>query len=220
MVRLEEAGLAKSGGPKLSDVAGVRKEYVDAPQDFVKMRDAFGKIDAAGKDVSPAGDLGLIYNYLRLLDPGSTVRESEFAQVAASGGLGERFQGYGNMLLTGQRLTDAQRNDVLAQSANAMQSQLGHQLRAEQEFGSLAERYAIPARDVTPDLIGPLREGVPKVERLPASEAQGFMQSTMGRVGQALGFGPGDPAAPAAPTPPSGSALPPDVEAILKGLGL
>lgn len=207
-LRLDAANLNAEGNVKLSDIAGIRKEYTGASEDFVKMRDAYSKITAAGADVSPAGDLSLIYNFMRMLDPASTVREGEFAQVAASGGLGERFTGYGNMLLTGQRLTDAQRSDVLAQTANVMREQLGHQLRTETEFGDLAEQYGVPRKHVTPDLIGPLRKGVATVERVAPEPPSSLLQrgaeaaqGVLGDVGDMLGMG-GTGEAPAAPQGP------------------
>jgi hypothetical protein len=171
----------------------VRKEYTNASTDFVAVRDAYSKMTAIGKDPSPAGDLGLIFNYMKMLDPSSTVRESEAAAVAASGSFGERAQAWGQQILTGERLTPAMRSDVLSQSANTMQAQLDHQLRAEQEFGDLGERYGIPRRDVTPDLIGDIRKGVPKVERMaegPAAQAgKGLLEQGLEMGRQALGIG-------------------------------
>jgi hypothetical protein len=55
---LDAAELAQTGGAKLSDVAGIRKEFTDRSQDFISPRDAFGRISAAATDPNPAGDQG------------------------------------------------------------------------------------------------------------------------------------------------------------------
>ncbi|MEM8882399.1 MAG: hypothetical protein AAGC82_17565, partial [Pseudomonadota bacterium] len=67
--------------PDFSDRQGLRKEFIGQTtvKDFRKQAEAFGRIDASAFEPSPAGDLALIFNYMKVLDPGSVVRESEFA---------------------------------------------------------------------------------------------------------------------------------------------
>ena len=56
----------------------IRGEIRKADPDFIKVEDAYGRIVASAEDPSPAGDLALVFNYMKVLDPGSTVREGEF----------------------------------------------------------------------------------------------------------------------------------------------
>jgi len=60
--------------------ASARKEFnsMDAIKDFRSVRSAYGRILASADKPSAAGDLALIFNYMKMLDPGSVVRESEF----------------------------------------------------------------------------------------------------------------------------------------------
>lgn len=45
---------------------------------IIEVDDAMGRIIASAKNPSPSGDLALVFNYMKMLDPGSVVRESEF----------------------------------------------------------------------------------------------------------------------------------------------
>jgi len=93
-----------------------------------------------------------------MLDPGSVVRESEFAQVAATGSLGQRFQAGALRILAGQRLTAEQRADFTGQARGLMFAQRRTQLRIEQQFRSIAERSGLPPDDVVVDFVGELRD--------------------------------------------------------------
>jgi hypothetical protein len=46
------------------------------------MREAIKKIETSGNRATGAGDLALIFNYMKMLDPNSVVRESEFRSAA------------------------------------------------------------------------------------------------------------------------------------------
>ena len=56
------------------------------------MREAYGRIHAA-KDAPPSGasDIALLYGYMKVLDPGSTVREGEFATASNAGGIPDKI---------------------------------------------------------------------------------------------------------------------------------
>jgi hypothetical protein len=51
---------------------------LQSTKDFQSVVSAFGRIEASASNPSAAGDLALIFNYMKMLDPGSVVRESEF----------------------------------------------------------------------------------------------------------------------------------------------
>jgi hypothetical protein len=62
---------------------------------------------------SAAGDLSLLYNYMKILDPTSVVREGEYATAANAGSVPQIIQNFYNKALTGQKLTAEQRADFL-----------------------------------------------------------------------------------------------------------
>lgn len=72
---------------KQRDEAGkLVKDYVGnaATKDFQKQAGAYTRVVQSAKNPSGAGDLALIFNFMKVLDPGSVVRESEFATAAGA----------------------------------------------------------------------------------------------------------------------------------------
>jgi hypothetical protein len=93
-----------------------------------------GRIIAAAKDPSPAGDMALIFGYMKLLDPGSTVREGEYATAANAGSIPERVQALYNKAKDGTALADEMRSDFL----NRAQSLYGN---SEKQYDTLTKQY-------------------------------------------------------------------------------
>src|SRR3546814_18719797 len=73
------------GAPKLTDVAGQRKEFTKLSGVFVETRDAFSRVTASAQEPTAAGALSLLINYMKILDPGSVVRGQAFKTVAETG---------------------------------------------------------------------------------------------------------------------------------------
>lgn len=60
-----------------------------------------------------AGDLSLIFAYMKILDPNSTVREGEFANAQNAGGVDDKIRNLYNKVMKGTRLSDRQRKDFV-----------------------------------------------------------------------------------------------------------
>jgi len=73
---------------EFSDIKDLRKEYNDRSKDYEKQTAAYGRlIDSAfTKDgqvkLDGPSQMALIFNYMKVLDPGSTVREGEYKTAA------------------------------------------------------------------------------------------------------------------------------------------
>lgn len=78
-----------------------------------QVANAYGTVLAAAQDPSAAGDLALIFAYMRMLDPGSVVREGEFATAQNAPGVPERVRAQYNRILSGERFTPEARADFL-----------------------------------------------------------------------------------------------------------
>lgn len=120
------AGLTEEQTKQLTDL---RKEYTGLPatKDFAKQATAYDRVVQSATDPSAAGDLSLIFNFMKVLDPGSVVRESEFATAAGARAALTRAEGAGTVvpafvaqavqrLETGQMLLPEQRNDFLTRA--------------------------------------------------------------------------------------------------------
>jgi len=126
----------------------LRDDFRSESKEFVKVRDAYGRI--LSTDASAAGDLALIFNYMKILDPGSVVREGEFATAQNSAGIPERIRAQYNKIKSGERLTETTRADFLQQAKNLYETQADSQSYLEAEYKTYAEEYGFkPSRIVT-----------------------------------------------------------------------
>lgn len=122
---------SKTTGTKLTDQSALRNQYLQQSKDFVQVRDAFGKVAAATKNPSAAGDLALIFNFMKILDPGSVVREGEFATAQNAASVPDRVRNMYNRVMSGERLNPDQRQDFIEQAGNIFKSQLQQQMLLE-----------------------------------------------------------------------------------------
>jgi hypothetical protein len=85
-------------------------------KDFKNVKISFDTIRAAAEVPSAAGDLSLIFAYMKVLDPNSSVREGEFANAQNAAGVPERIRNMFNNWSEGHRLSKEQRNDFIGQA--------------------------------------------------------------------------------------------------------
>jgi hypothetical protein len=141
---------------QLSDVASLRKEYTKLSNDYILLRDAYAKIEVSATGVtSPAGDLALIFNFMKMLDPGSTVREGEFANAENAGNIPTRVWALYNKMFTSKgRLEDTQRADFLNRSKQIMTTQQRSQESLVLQFTRIAKSQKMKVDEVIIDFIG------------------------------------------------------------------
>ncbi|MDQ2999877.1 MAG: hypothetical protein M3Y08_01250 [Fibrobacterota bacterium] len=130
----------------------LQDKFLGQTKDFREVRDAYGRIQVSAKDPSPAGDLSLIFNYMKMLDPSSTVREGEFATAAASGSYGDRIQAAASKLVNGERLSPDQRADFLARSKSLYAQQAQQAKKTEGETKKQARSYGLNESRAVTDL--------------------------------------------------------------------
>jgi len=91
----------------------IRKDYISTPEvkAFNEMKTSFGQINAGLNAKSAAGDLTAATKFMKLLDPGSVVRESELYLAMNATGLIDRIANYKSRLENGEVLNPKQRED-------------------------------------------------------------------------------------------------------------
>ncbi len=143
------------GADKTFDQADkLRKAFTAGAGDFVKARDAYGRVLASAKDASPAGDLALIFNFMKVLDPGSVVRESEFATAANSGAFGERIKAAVGRVTGGERLSPDMRRDFVTRASELYETQGRQHDNLRSEYGRLASAFDLSPENVIVDYRG------------------------------------------------------------------
>lgn len=141
----QSADLAKNNRLKPNELFS---KFETAAKPFVLQRDAFNRIQASAKDPSPAGDLALIFNFMKVLDPGSTVREGEFANAANSAGIPQRLRAQYNRIVDGKRLGPEQREDFVNRADRLFSNAERQFKKTEKGFRKLAVNSQLD-----PDLI-------------------------------------------------------------------
>lgn len=169
------------------DEEGLRKELSVLSKPFGEVRDAMGRIRASALNPSAAGDLALIFNYMKVLDPGSTVREGEFATAQNSAGLPEILRAKYNKVISGERLGDDQRKDFVDRAEGLYGSQLSIQKRQEDEYRRLAKnRGANPENVVIDRALPPAQQS--GQEEVPLVDASGRNRIGLYQGNKFLGF--------------------------------
>ena len=149
------------------DVSTMRQQFNQLSKEFVVVRDSYGRIQATTDDTSAAGDLALIFSYMKILDPNSVVRETEFANAQNAAGVPDQIRNLWNRLMTGERLNPGQRQDFLRQSTNLFQAQLSSHLGLEQQYRQAAASGGLPPDQVVLDFVGKYRTLTPKAQGRP-----------------------------------------------------
>lgn len=120
----------------------LRKEFEGLPdvKQFREVEASYKRINKAATKNSAAGDIALIFNYMKMLDPGSTVREGEFATAQNAAGIPTQVWNMYNKAVSGERLAPEQRADFLGQ---AKEQYFG----AEELFNVRADQYQDLAKE-------------------------------------------------------------------------
>lgn len=144
----KEADKAERQGRK--DVSELRKEFnaQEPVKTFGGIKSAYGKIAAALKNPSAAGDLSAIFAYMKILDPSSAVRESEFANAQNAAGVPEKIRNQFNRMLNGERLSDSQRRDFQMQAEKLYQVEKGRYDEQVARYRELASKMGADPDDI------------------------------------------------------------------------
>jgi hypothetical protein len=98
-------------------------------------------VDASNKEgAGGQADVALIFEFMKMLDPTSTVREGEFATAKETGGVPESIRNTYNQLLSGAFLQPKQRQEFLAIAGDIFTSQLKQFNTEYNTYASIAER--------------------------------------------------------------------------------
>jgi hypothetical protein len=143
-----EAALAKAAGvaePAEADIFDLerktRDEYTDLTKDFRTVSQSFNRLDAA--ENTGAGDIALIFNYMKMLDPESVVREGEFATAQNSAGIPSAISNMYNQAINGTRLTEQQRLDFKSQAAGLLRAAKKSQTDAVSSLMPVVKQYGL-----------------------------------------------------------------------------
>lgn len=127
----------------------LRKEYDKSSEDFKEAKLGFEKVqNAASAEPSGANDLAIIFGYMKVLDPGSVVREGEFANAENTAGVPDRIRNFYNKVREGQRLSDPQRANFIASARTQFAPYIDAQAANENRYRGLSDAYGFKPDNV------------------------------------------------------------------------
>jgi hypothetical protein len=157
---LKKAGVEDKSFSRAIDL---RKDFRSEPvyKAQQEMKSAYSQVKAGLDAQTPVGDLAAATKIMKLLDPGSVVRESELGMAMAATGLLDRVTNYAENIVKGTKLTEQQRKDFanLAQSLYGISESEYNKKR--EEYVGIAKRNNLPLEDV----VGPAAS-LPKIQRI------------------------------------------------------
>jgi len=162
-----EAEIAKAGLPKelVGPAIQMASQFNELSKNYTQREESFRTITQLMKSPSPLGDTSLIFAYMKMVDPASTVREGEQATVQNARGVPEQLRALYNQATSGYRLTPAQRQDVASQAANIYKGAYQSHQQTIKDYTQRAVTMSIPphliVRQVDPALLGGAGEKPP-----------------------------------------------------------
>lgn len=143
----------------------LRKEYFANTKDFAASVRQFKILDTIAEDATGATDMALVYTYMKILDPASVVRESEYG-VAAQTDLSKidaATTDLINKVLNGATvLTDKQRASLIAAARGTITGAYKSYETFTNQFKGIADRRGLDPNNIIIDYT--LGLDIPKVD--------------------------------------------------------
>ena len=138
-------------GKTFGNEKDLRGEFQAQVKPFIDLNQAYQKIETAAKNPSAAGDISLIFGFMKVLDPTSVVREGEFATASNAGGVSDTVRNMYNKALNGERLGENIRSDFLNQSRNIVESQRQLSKDLIDRYTEVAKNYKLDPNQIVYD---------------------------------------------------------------------
>lgn len=172
---------AQNGRQARRDASTLRREFNNLPdvRQFEEIATSYGTIRRLSTAPPTAqNDIAMVYAYMRMLDPTSVVRETEFATAQNAAGVPERIRNLWNNMLNGQRLSPNQRSEFTNTAERVYQGRRErYDARVAEYRGHAADLGLDPERTIVPRGVG----GASPRAR-PAPNTGAGVQGTAGRA--------------------------------------
>lgn len=159
----------------------LRKELEDSVGSYEKIKDAYTNIQELSKLETGASDMGMVYAYIKLLDPNSTVGPGEKATAEKAGGIPENIRGQINTWLSQGSLSPKARNDLKGAAKTLYGTKAKAYKKKTGEIEKLAQNYKLDTKNV---ILNPYEEEIePQVNSQSAPGGNDEIQSLMQQAG-------------------------------------
>lgn len=131
-----------------SNITNLHSQFRQDSGEYVLARDGWRTMEATLRHPSPAGDVALIFNFMKIVEPGSVVRESEQAVVQRARPYLDSIGISLEKVVSGQGMNDKQRADLAAKAQSMYGARLMSQKQLEDHYAGIATRHKINPGDI------------------------------------------------------------------------
>lgn len=174
-IALEIAALGEGGDPKtrFDNEQKLRTEYQTRTKGYQGSELEFQRMKSSAQAKNGPGDIALITGFMKMLDPGSVVRETEFATARDTGGLFETLKGLASKLQTGAifSLDSKQRDQFVTLAGQYLNAARKKAELERKDLGIVVKNYKLNPENVFGATEIPAPEAAP--EAAPAAPPRG-----------------------------------------------
>jgi hypothetical protein len=141
------------GGQEIDfgDEQQLRTSFNQLTANYRALNDAYGRIQTSAAQATAPGDMSLIFSYMKMLDPTSTVREGEYASAQNTTGIAGTIINLYNQAVDGTLLNPQQRQEFVNTANQLLQVAQGAYDTTSNYYRGLATQYGMdPDRIVPP----------------------------------------------------------------------
>ena len=142
--------------------SGLRDDYRADSKNYAEIKRQSAIIKSALADPSAAGTLSAATAYMKMLDPGSVVRESELGMAMQAQGMIDRLQSYWTTIEMGKVLTPTQKADFARLSDQYLKAAEDAQRNLNARYSELATGAGIDPKRVVMYDVKPSTQEKPK----------------------------------------------------------
>jgi hypothetical protein len=149
---LELEALKASGGvdpeKKFTQEEKIRKEWQGRSKVYGELQGTFSNIQASSSAGTGAGDIALITGFMKMLDPGSVVRETEFATARDTAGLFTQLENRLQKAKDGQLLKPDQRQQYVNLAKQYLEAAQKKADQEKKDLGIVVKNYKLNPENV------------------------------------------------------------------------
>ena len=147
---LEIAALEDGVDPakKFEQEEKLRKEYQGRTKVYSELGSTYSNIESSAKAKTGPGDVALIIGFMKMLDPGSVVRETEFATARDTAGLYTALENALKKAQNGQFLQSDQRKNFVDLAKQYLDSAQAKAIDDKKALGIVVKNYKLNPENV------------------------------------------------------------------------
>jgi hypothetical protein len=149
---------------KFTQEEKIRKEWQGRTKVYGELQGTYNNIQASSAAGTGAGDIALITGFMKMLDPGSVVRETEFATARDTAGLFSQLENRLQKAQNGQLLQPEQRKQYVSLAKQYLEAAQKKSEQEKKDLNAVVKNYKLNPENV----FGVSQQVAPQAAPIPA----------------------------------------------------